>query len=285
MTDAHQDRLPRQSEIDVFGLTHPGKVRTSNADQFLILSLHRAMQVQGTSLPEGILRSVTTEPRGYLFLVADGVGSGRGGEHASEIALRNLALYVTHTTSLHYQCYPEDEARFLEELRQAMARTHETVRDEAARSGPAGMATTLTMVAVFWPRAYLVHVGDSRCYRLRDGKLERMTKDQTMAQALVDAGALTMSKGELSPLKHILTSAIGAEEATPEVDYEATRWDDVMLLCTDGLTKHLNDEEIEQILRAPQSAETTARRLVDLALERGGSDNITVIVGRLRSGA
>jgi len=284
MTSAPKDdRLPRQSEIDVFGLTHQGKARPTNADHFLILSLHRSMQVQGTSLPEGLLRSVTTEPRGYLFLVADGVGSGRGGELASEVALRNLALYVTHTTSLHYQCYPEDEARFLEELKQAMTRTHETVRNEAKRRGPAGMATTLTMVAVFWPRAYLVHVGDSRCYRLRGGTLERMTRDQTMAQALVDAGALTLSNSELSPLKHILTSAIGADEATPEVDLEVLRWDDVMLLCTDGLTKHVTDPEIEEILRLSLPAEATAKKLVDLALERGGSDNVTVIVARLRN--
>jgi len=284
MTSApNSGRLPKQSEIDVFGLTHQGKARPTNADHFLILSLHRSMQVQGTSLPEGLLRSVTTEPRGYLFLVADGVGSGRGGELASEVALRNLALYVTHTTSLHYQCYPEDEARFLEELKQAMTRTHETVRNEAERHGPAGMATTLTMVAVFWPKAYLVHVGDSRCYRLRGGTLERMTHDQTMAQALVDAGALTLSKSELSPLKHVLTSAIGADEATPEVDLEVLRWDDVMLLCTDGLTKHVTDPEIEEILRLSLPAEATAKKLVDLALERGGSDNVTVIVARLRN--
>ena len=279
----NSDRLPKQSEIDVFGLTHQGHARPTNADHFLILSLHRSMQVQGTSLPEGLLRSVTTEPRGYLFLVADGVGSGRGGEHASEVALRNLALFVTHTTSLHYQCYPEDEARFLEELKEAMTRTHQTVRTEAERHGPAGMATTLTMVAVFWPKAYLVHVGDSRCYRLRGGTLERMTHDQTMAQALVDAGALTLSKSELSPLKHVLTSAIGADEATPEVDLEVLRWDDVMLLCTDGLTKHVTDPEIEEILRLSLPAEATAKKLVDLALERGGSDNVTVIVARLRN--
>jgi protein phosphatase len=144
------------------------------------------------------------------------------------------------------------------------------------------MATTLTMVAVFWPMAYLVHVGDSRCYRLRDGELQRLTHDQTMAQALIDAGALTVSKGEMSPLKHVLTSAIGADEASPEVVMDKLRWDDVMLLCSDGLTKHVTDEEIHAELAAHRSARETVERLVNMALERGGSDNVTVVIGRLR---
>lgn len=279
------DRRPRESEIDVFGLTHQGNARPTNADHFLILSMHRSLQVRGTSLPEGLFKPLSSQPRGYLFLVADGVGSGRGGEQASETALRDLTRYVTQTTSLYYQCYPNDEERFVDELRVAVGRTHQQVREEAVRRGMPGMATTLTMVAVFWPRAYLVHVGDSRCYRLRRGKLEQMTHDQTMAQALVDAGALTISKSELSPLKHVLTSAIGADEAEPEVHAEDTDWSDVLLLCTDGLTKHVKDDEIEAMLRDGMSAEATATALRDLALERGGSDNITIVVGRLRGPA
>jgi len=276
------ERRPREADIDVFGLTHPGKVRPTNADHFLILSMHRSLQVKGTSLPEGLFRPMSSQPRGYLFLVADGVGSGRGGEQASESALRDLTRYVTQTTSLYYQCYPNDEQRFVDELRDAVGRTHQQVREEAVRRGIPGMATTLTMVAVFWPRAYLVHVGDSRCYRLRQGKLERMTTDQTMAQALVDAGALTISKSEMSPLKHVLTSAIGADEAQPEVHTSDTDWADVLLLCTDGLTKHVEDEEIEAMLRQDRSAEEMATALRDLALERGGSDNVTIVIGRLR---
>jgi protein phosphatase len=277
-----RDRLPREADIDVFGLTHTGRTRATNADHFLILSMHRSLQVRGTSLPEGMFRPLSSQPRGYLFLVADGVGSGRGGEQASESALRDLTRYVTQTTSLYYQCYPNDEQRFVDELREAVGRTHATVREEAARKGMPGMATTLTMVAVFWPRAYLVHVGDSRCYRLRRGRLERMTHDQTMAQALVDAGALSISSSELSPLRHVLTSAIGADEAQPEVVTEDTSWSDVLLLCTDGLTKHVTDPEIEAALREGRPAEETATALRDLALERGGTDNITIVVGRLR---
>ncbi|MBP1633384.1 MAG: hypothetical protein H6Q11_1672, partial [Acidobacteria bacterium] len=150
-------------------------------------------------------------------------------------------------------------------LVQGVRQVHQEVRTEAEREGRPGAATTLTLVVLFWPKAYLVHVGDSRAYRLRDDRLELLSHDQTVAQALVDAGALTASKGEISPLKHILTSAIGAEEATPEVQVDTARPDDVLLLCTDGLTKPVTEAELEATLREGQAAEPTVRRLVDLA--------------------
>ena len=144
------------------------------------------------------------------------------------------------------------------------------------------MATTLTMVTVRWPRAYLIHVGDSRCYRLRGGQLGRLTRDQTMAQAMLDAGALSADQAEQSRFKHILYSALGGREVVPDAASTDIQWDDVWLLCTDGLTKHVSDEEIGEHLARPEAAEITCRRLVDLALERGGSDNVTVVVGRLK---
>jgi protein phosphatase len=156
------------------------------------------------------------------------------------------------------------------------------VKEGQRRSDGHGMATTLTMVATIWPRAYLVQVGDSRCYRLRGGRLERLSRDQTMAEAMVDAGALTQTAAERSPLKNMLASALGGREAKVVTRRSDIEWDDVMLLCSDGLTKHVSEAEIEAELQAVQSAETTCRHLVDLALERGGSDNVTVVVGRLK---
>jgi protein phosphatase len=138
------------------------------------------------------------------------------------------------------------------------------------------------MVAAVWPRAYLVQVGDSRCYRLRDGKLERMSQDQTMAQALVERGALSPADAEHSPLRNMLASALGGSEARPMTASTDIRWDDVMLLCTDGLTKHVSESEIETELAANAPAEASCRRLVDRALERGGTDNVTVLISRLR---
>jgi protein phosphatase len=246
------------------------------------MRLARDMQVQGSNIAGQLLGASRAEPRGYLFLVADGVGSGRGGEMASEKAAMSLANYVSRCANVYFSQQTHDDESCIAELLAGVQQVHDEVRAEAAKEGRPGAATTLTLVVVFWPKAYLVHVGDSRAYRLRDNQLERLSRDQTMAQALVDAGALTESKGEMSPLKHILTSAIGADEAIPEVHVDSSRWDDVLLLCTDGLTKHLTEAEIEAILRERQPAEPTARKLVDLALERGGSDNVTVVVARLK---
>jgi len=262
--------------VDAFGLSHTGKVRATNADSFLIMRLSRPGPAEGATPPAG--EGVRPSPSGYLYLVADGVGTGRGGEMASEKAAHSLASYVSSCANTYFAQQNHDDAKCVADLLQGVRQVHQEVRTEAEREGRPGAATTLTLVVLFWPKAYLVHVGDSRAYRLRDNRLELLSHDQTVAQALVDAGALTASKGEISPLKHILTSAIGAEEATPEVQVDTARPDDVLLLCTDGLTKHVTEAELEAILREGQAAEPTVRRLVDLALERGGSDNVTVVV-------
>lgn len=272
--------LPPGIKVDAFGLTHQGKVRATNADSFVIMRLARAAKVDGTD-GSGV-EGATAGPGGYLFLVADGVGTGRGGEMASEKAAQSLADYVSRCANGYFATPEHDDAKCVADLMQGVRQVHDEVRVEAEREGRPGAATTLTLVVLFWPKAYLVHVGDSRAYRLRDGKLQLLSHDQTVAQALVDAGALTASKGEMSPLKHILTSAIGADEATPEAQADAVRLDDVLLLCTDGLTKHVTEAELETILLERQGAEPTVRRLVDLALERGGSDNVTVVVAKAR---
>ncbi len=273
---------PARDNIDVFGLTHVGKVRTENQDQFLIASLHKTMAVHSTSLPRAELGELRSPSRGYVFLVADGVGGVPGGQDASRTALRAVTDYVLRAMDLYVQMDAEVEAEFLRELQKSVERSHEAVLEAGASDEEKeGMATTLTMVCIRWPRGYLVHVGDSRCYRFRDGQLELLTKDQTMAQAMVDAGALSPDQAERSGLSHVLYSALGATRAEPYTLTTDVRWDDVMLLCSDGITKHVSDEEIRAALAQPASAEATAQALVDLALERGGSDNTTVIVGRL----
>lgn len=272
----HQLR-PRRTQVDVFGLTDAGRVRAVNEDHFLVATLHKTLQIEHTSLPAEPLASLTSDSHGYLFLVADGVGGLAGGDRASEAALRAVARYVTDATRCYYHIAAAEEERLLDELRRSVLRAHAMLKEEEA-----GTATTLTMVFIAWPRAYLVHVGDSRCYRLRDGQLERLTTDQTLAQALIDAGAMSQEQADRTEWKHVLASALGGEEATPATFMADCQWDDVMLLCTDGLTKHVADDEIAAILREPRSAEATCRALVDLALERGGTDNVTVVVGRLK---
>jgi protein phosphatase len=274
---------PTRKNVDVFGLTDRGRVRKENQDQFLIASVHKALKIHLTSLPESGQGDQVSRSKGWLFLVADGVGGVPGGQQASGTALRAIADYVTDAMDLYAQFGPEVEPGLLEELRHSVEKSHEVVLAEAEREhGHRGMATTLTMVMARWPRAYLVHVGDSRCYRLRAGKLELLTRDQTLAQALVDAGALAPERKEESALKHVLWSAVGGSEAKIEVSAEDLKWDDVMLLCSDGLTKHVTDEEIREALLTDDSAPAICQRLVSLANDRGGSDNVTVVVARLR---
>jgi protein phosphatase len=125
-----------------------------------------------------------------------------------------------------------------------------------------------------------VQVGDSRCYQLSGGVLRRITRDQTLAEALVDQGSLRRSQAEVSHLAHLLTSAVGGTDIMPVVSVIDMSWSDVLLLCSDGLTKHVSDDEIAERLRTMTSAEQATRDLLAAALARGGTDNVTVLVGR-----
>lgn len=273
---------PARENIDLCGLSHRGLLRPENQDHFLIASIHKSMSVIQTSLPEDTLGDLRSPSRGYVFLVADGVGGTPGGSEASQTALRAIVDYVLHTMDLYVQLDPEVEPDFHAELRRSVELSHEAVRQASEGDTELnGMATTLTMVCFRWPRAYIVHVGDSRGYRLRDGELELLTKDQTIAQAMVDAGALSPDQAQRSGLSHVLYSAIGASRAEPYSVTTDCRWNDIMLLCTDGVTKHVSDTEIRDALRRCTSAKATAQELLQMALDRGGSDNTTLIVGRL----
>ena len=268
---------PTRSNIDIFGTTHPGRVRAANEDHFLVASLHKMLHVEATSLPVDQLDGLVSQSHGYVFLVADGVGGLVGGDRASGSALRAVARYVTGATRCYYHVAPGDENLLLDELRTAVMEAHAVLLEQES-----GTATTLTMVFIAWPRAYVVHVGDSRCYRLRGGELQQVTTDQTIAQALVDSGVMSRADAERTEWKHILSSALGSQEATPATFMTDCQWEDVMLLCTDGLTKHVSDDEIAAALKRDQTSEQTCRELEALALERGGTDNVTLVVGRLR---
>ncbi len=241
----------------------------------------------GTSLTdEEHLARLTSDRMGFLALVADGVGGSAGGKEASQTAVESVLDYVTHSMQCFYASDPYHEEDFLKALHEAVMRSHEIVRQKAGGdAAEERMATTLTMFMGVWPHAYVVQVGDSRCYQLRDGILKRVTKDQTLVQQLVDDGVVNQSQADGSPYGHILSSAIGGPAATPVTTKIDFQWGDVLLLSTDGLTYHVSEDEIEYQLNRLESAEQVGRDLVSLALERGGSDNVTVVVGRLRAPA
>ena len=288
MSTMDLSRKPLDQEIDVFGITDIGKIRSENQDQFLICALRKHVDVWGTSLTdeERLARLTSGDRMGFLALVADGVGGSAGGKEASQTAVESVLDYVTHSMQCFYTSDPRHEDDFLKSLHEAVMLSHEIVQQKAG-SDTAGerMATTLTMYMGVWPRAYVVQVGDSRCYQLRDGNLQRVTKDQTLVQQLVDDGVVNQSQADRSRWRHILSSAIGGSTATPVTTKIDLQWGDVLLLCTDGLTRHVSEEEIEDRLNRMESAERVVYDLVSLALKRGGSDNITVVVGRIRAPA
>jgi protein phosphatase len=152
----------------------------------------------------------------------------------------------------------------------------------AAAAAPerAGMGTTLTMAYTLWPRAYVVHVGDSRCYLFRNKQLEQITRDHTVAQQLVEAGRLQPDEVESSRYSSVLWNALGggSTEVSPEVYKMRLQPGDTMLLCTDGLTKHVDDARLLDLLTEEASNEEVAEKLVDAANSAGGTDNITAVM-------
>lgn len=273
---------PRDDELDLFGLTHVGRVRKTNQDHFLLCTVHPQVLVHGTSLPEPEQLPLRGQRLATIMLVADGVGSGSGGGEASQLTVESITRYVSSSLGCYHTAGAAHGGEFEGALRAAAIEAHTAVKVEAATREESGrMATTLTLAIVTWPSVYVVQVGDSRCYHYLNGVLRQLTRDQTMAQALVDEGALPRESLKTSPLSHVLVSAIGGEAALPEV----TRLDirdrnSVLLLCSDGLTKHVSDAEIAQRVGDMQSSEQLCRSLLELALERGGSDNITILAGR-----
>jgi serine/threonine protein phosphatase PrpC len=205
MTAAHSappapNRKPRDDEIDVCGLTHPGRVRTENQDHFLICSLRKQMVVQQTSLPVPDSLMGESQRLSLLMMVADGVGGGAKGAEASRLALEAVSQYVSRSMHCYYAAGADDR-EFSEALETAAGKCHaELLKHGQENPEFLGMATTLTLYLGVWPRAYLLQVGDSRCYLLHNGELLQITRDQTMAQELIDLGVLRRTdEGRWSP--------------------------------------------------------------------------------------
>jgi serine/threonine protein phosphatase PrpC len=274
-------RKPTDDELDVHGLTHPGKVRTTNQDHFLICSLRKQMLVHLTSLSGLDRMPVLAERLALLGVVADGVGGSAGGETASRVAVEAVTRYIAQSVQCYYASHGESDELFLASLQDAAAQCHEDLL-ELGRDQPdlEGLATTLTLWLGVWPRAYLLQVGDSRCYLLRDGELTQLSRDQTMAQELIDAGVMARAEASRTRWAHTLSSAIGGRQAAPIVTRLEQEWGTVGLLCSDGLTRHVSDDRIRDRLRSMTSARQVCEDLLQDALDDGGTDNITILVGR-----
>jgi serine/threonine protein phosphatase PrpC len=271
------DPKPLLSQVDVYGCTHKGLVRESNADHFLVASFHRAIMVHAASVPADSLPAFSPDSRGFVFLVADGVGSMVHGAKGSARITDAIARYLLEMSEVSLVAEPSREKEFAERLREVVSKTHAELQDFAQENG-GGAATTITVCHAIWPCVFIAHAGDSRAYRLRAGKLERMTTDQTMAQAMIDSGTMTPEAAEKSRFKNVLLSAVGGTSLDLDVMTAEAKSGDRWLLCTDGLTKHVSESEIRDALASKDGSQTTCEKLLALTLERGAEDNVTVIV-------
>jgi protein phosphatase len=270
--------------VEVAALSHAGKVRPNNEDHYLVVRLGRYLDVRLTSLPEGETPG-RCEETGHGFVVADGMGGAEGGEVASRLAIStlvNLVLQVPDWILLL------DDTRAQETMKR-MTRHYRKVDAEIGRRARqdrmlAGMGTTMTLAYSLGADLFIVQVGDSRAYLHRKGKLRRLTRDQTLVQTLLDLGQITPTEAASHPLRHILTQALGGhgQDVKAEVQRLKLGDGDCLLLCTDGLTEMVTDDLIARVLRKTGGVKEDCRTLVDLALQRGGRDNVTVIVARYR---
>jgi PPM family protein phosphatase len=273
--------------VDLGALSHVGKVRPNNEDSYLVFRTGRYWERLLTNLPAGELPA-RHEENAYVMAVADGLGGAEAGEVASSLALRTGVAQVLRASRWALKLdHPEDRER---EVREGIERglsyfrkMHEAV-SRRAEGDPAlaGMGTTLTASYSVGDDLFVFHVGDSRAYLSRAGALRRLTHDHTMAQALADAGVISQAEVGRHRLRCVLTRAIGGAWGRLEAEVQQLRLvdGDQLLLCSDGLTGMVEDGAIAEVLRRAESSESACRALVDLALGRGGKDNVTVLLAR-----
>jgi PPM family protein phosphatase len=267
---------------DIAGVTHKGHVRQINEDHYLVIRFGRSLENLMSNLPEGMLKG-NYDITGYGMFVADGMGGMAAGDVASRMAVTKLIELIVDTPDWILSI---DKEEALETVTQRMTerflRVDKTIKEEARQDTTRrGMGTTLTVAGVLGRNLLIGHVGDSRAYLLRDEKIAQLTKDHTVAQALIDAG-VSPNDPVSSSLQHLLTAALGALDA--EIEPEVNRWHlspgDQLILCSDGLTKMVDDATILKAACEANSAARACHDLIELALAGGGLDNITVVLAR-----
>jgi serine/threonine protein phosphatase PrpC len=267
-------------KVEFGGLSHAGKVRPINEDHYLITRLGRDQETLLTNLPAGDVPQHFQE-WGYALAVADGMGGAARGEVASRLALSTLAHLGLQFGKWNLRINEEIAREVTARAERFYQRVGEAVIEEG-RADPslAGMGTTLTGVYSAGNDLFVASVGDSRVYLFRRGRLLQLTRDQTYSQLLADMGQIPQHQVSTHHLRHILTDAIGvgAGEVNVKVRHLSLLNEDRLLLCTDGLTEMVDEEEIAGVLMRDERAQDACQTLVDLALEHGGIDNVTVLM-------
>lgn len=268
----------RTVQFDVWGATDVGKVRDQNEDHFFVVRRQREREVLSTNLASGMLR--TSDEPTYILAVADGLGGHSSGELASRLALTAGWQGGNSRLSWLLDLAEREPSEFTNRFGQCVQELHKNLLREASINPEArGMATTLTIACVWANHLVIGHIGDSRAYLVRRGRIERLTQDHTLAEDLIRTGISAVTANRM---RHVLTNCLGCDEGQVRVDLRELRLEagDQVLVCTDGLTDQISDAELMGVLLQSESATSACDALIRLALERGGRDNVTVIVGR-----
>lgn len=263
------------------GITDIGKLRTDNQDHFLVVELSRSMKVlsgAGRFDPQARLSGV---PFGHVFVVADGMGGHRGGSEASSFAVEYCASAILNSVCCMDISNSSSEDALIEDLKSMLENAHRAIEEQSQKiSGCSGMGTTLTLAYVAWPRMVVVHAGDTRCYLLRKGELQLVTRDHTVANEMMQKGQLAPDEMERSQWSNVLVNALGAGATTvvPDIYKLDLLRGDSIVLCSDGLNKHVSDIQIKHAINHASDPRSACETLVSMAKQGGGTDNITVVI-------
>jgi len=269
--------------VSVSGRTHRGRVRAENQDRLLFADLAEGILDAHTADAAGRGSSVgpvrfELSARGAVLLVADGMGGRAGGARASTLAVSAVGRAMADGAA-------EDgaaDAPFVNRLCTALREANRDILDEAERDlGLRGMGTTATLAGIRGNHVYLAQIGDSRAYLVRGDRLARLTRDQSLVQDMIDSGLIDERDAHTIQRNVILQALGAAASVDPAVTYHELRRDDVLLLCSDGLFQVVEDEEIRAAITESADCMAACDRLVGLANDRGGPDNVTVLVARI----
>jgi PPM family protein phosphatase len=267
-------RSAKPIKVQVFAKTDQGKTRDHNEDRFLVADLTR----QDASL-QAAVREHEVGERGSLFVVADGMGGAAAGELASEMATDTIYAHLVKIWAGDREATAQKFAyRLKEAVEVANAHIHSYAK---AHPEVRGMGTTTTAVGALGETLYLTQVGDSRAYLVRNGEAVQLTRDQSLMQRLVEAGELTEEEAAQSERRNIILQALGPDaKVKVDLTHQDLRKGDVLVLCSDGLSGQVKKEEIADIVSKDPALTSVCDKLIGLANDRGGPDNITVVVAR-----
>ena len=279
VSETTTDVTRQPDQVRSFGTTDIGRVRKTNEDQFLIAELRKTMRISQTSLSEPMAQR--GEEQGHVFLVADGMGGHAAGEQASALAVAAIEQFTLNR--LKWFLHPEgpDAQRVLSDFQAALRQADTRIIEEQEQHPELkGMGTTLTLAYQLDWQLFVVHVGDSRAYVYRNRELHQLTQDHTVTADLVRRGQLLPEEASRHSLRKVITNVVGGQEAGIHVEAQALDLQpgDRILLCSDGLTEMVSNDEIAAMLEALDDPELACRTLVERANDAGGRDNVTVIV-------